>query len=526
MQVDKNEFFREVTLRITSSLDIDESLERLYRYLKDFIPMDGIMLHYVEQDGLMYNVSLAGNPLEEEERIFGKKDMPILQIPPKFIQEFRELAMERGMMIEDVILHNQPGPKYFNDFIRMNVPIIKEMPSTMNLELVIQGEEVGRLSVSKYGKNVYTREHARLLQIAKEPVAIALSNARRYRELLRIRDILADDNRAMQRELERISGNQVVGADFGLRQVMEMVRQVAPLNNPVLLLGETGTGKEVIANAIHTASSAREKRIVRVQCGAIPDTLLDSELFGHEKGAFTGALATKRGRFERADGGTIFLDEIGELTLDAQVKLLRVLQEHEIERLGGQEVIKVDVRVIAATNRDLEERVRAGAFREDLYYRLNVFPIHLPPLRERKEDIPALTLHFMERKSREMGLMKTPFLGESALARLKEYDWPGNVRELQNVVERAIITNRDGTLTFDNLVVAPRRTVVDRNLSDTLMFPTLDEAMAEYIRQAMKISEGKVEGPGGAAERLGLNPSTLRARMRKLKIPFGRLRPE
>ena len=229
----------------------------------------------------------------------------------------------------------------------------------------------------------------------------------------------------MRQELERISGNQVIGAEFGLRQTMEMVRQVAPLNNPILLLGETGTGKEVIANAIHLASPRRDKPMIRVQCGAIPDTLLDSELFGHEKGAFTGAIGLKRGRFERADGGTIFLDEIGELTMDAQVKLLRVLQEHEFERLGGTKTLQADVRVITATNRNLERMVREGRFREDLWYRLNVFPIVLPSLRERREDISSLTTYFINRKAREIGLPETPQLGPGALAELEAYKLAG-----------------------------------------------------------------------------------------------------
>jgi len=225
---------------------------------------------------------------------------------------------------------------------------------------------------------------------------MAMSNARRYQETVRLKNLLAEDNRALFRELEEVSGTRVVGAEFGLRQVMEMVRLVAQSNSPALLLGETGSGKEVIANAIHLTSSRRNGPMIRVQCGAIPETLLDSELFGHEKGSFTGAIARKRGRFERADKGTIFLDEIAELTPEAQVKLLRVLQEKEFERVGGAETIAADVRVIAATHRNLEERVREGRFREDLWFRLNVFPIHIPPLRQRREDIPSLVQYFVE----------------------------------------------------------------------------------------------------------------------------------
>ena len=245
------------------------------------------------------------------------------------------------------------------------------------------------------------------MSLLNEPFAIAFSNTLKHQEVLRLKDLLADDNRYLHRELLHLSGEEIVGADFGLKRVIEMVRQVAPLNSPVLLLGETGVGKDVIANAIHYSSPRKDGPLVKVNCGAIPETLLDSELFGHEKGAFTGAISQKRGRFERANQGTIFLDEIGELPSPAQVRMLRVLQYKEIERVGGTNPIPVDIRLIAATNRNLEEMVKTKQFREDLWFRLNVFPIHIPPLRERKEDIPALVRHFVKRKSRELKLAYT-----------------------------------------------------------------------------------------------------------------------
>jgi transcriptional regulator with GAF, ATPase, and Fis domain len=294
---------------------------------------------------------------------------------------------------------------------------------------------------------------------------------------------------------------------------------VAPQNSPVLLLGETGTGKEVIANAIHVTSPRQSGPLVRVQCGAIPESLLASELFGHEPGAFTSAVGVRRGRFERAHGGTIFLDEIGELTLDAQVKLLRVLQDREIERLGGSQPIQVDVRVIAATHRDLPAMVREGRFREDLFFRLDVVPIRLPPLRERKEDIPALAHHFVARIARETGLASQPILAPGSLERLASYGWPGNVRELENVVERELILSRGEPLTFASLPQArpnaPERAPVEAPLP-------LDEAMGAHILEVLERCGGRVQGPGGAAEILRVNPSTLRARMRRLGIPFGR----
>jgi transcriptional regulator with GAF, ATPase, and Fis domain len=289
-----------------------------------------------------------------------------------------------------------------------------------------------------------------------------------------------------------------------------------------LLLGETGVGKDVIANAIHYSSPRKDGPFVKVNCGAIPETLLDSELFGHEKGAFTGALSQKRGRFERSDRGTLFLDEIGELPPQAQVRMLRVLQYKEIERVGGTSPLSIDIRLITATNRKLEEMVKAKQFREDLWFRLNIFPIHIPPLRERTADIPALVHHFMQRKSRELRLPEPPPLARGAIDRLVAYPWPGNVREMENVIERALIVSKGAPLTFDDLArEKPSETSLPP--SGTQDAPLkLDEAMSRHILRVLEMTKGKVHGKGGAAEVLGINPSTLRNRMNQLRIPYGR----
>ncbi|MFQ5792189.1 MAG: sigma-54 interaction domain-containing protein [Acidobacteriota bacterium] len=349
-----------------------------------------------------------------------------------------------------------------------------------------------------------------------------MSNALEHREVLRLKDMLADDNRYLQRELWRLSGEDIVGAQFGLREVMELVRQVASLDSPVLLLGETGVGKDVIANAIHYSSPRKSGPLIRVNCGAIPETLLDSELFGHEKGAFTGALAQRRGRFERADKGSIFLDEIGELPPQAQVRLLRVLQSREIERIGGSRPITVDIRVIAATHRKLQSMVKANEFREDLWFRLNVFPIEIPPLRERESDIPALVQHFIDLKTKQLKLPTRPQLAPGAIDRLMDYDWPGNVRELENVVERTLILSKGNELTFEHvhLVQAePETATMPREPRGSY---NLDEIISKHIRGVLKMTKGRVHGPGGAAGLLGVNASTLRHRMNKLGIAYGR----
>jgi transcriptional regulator with GAF, ATPase, and Fis domain len=299
------------------------------------------------------------------------------------------------------------------------------------------------------------------------------------------------------------------------------VQQVATLDSPVLLLGETGVGKDVIANAIHYSSSRSDGPFVSVNCGAIPETLIDSELFGHEKGAFTGALAQKRGRFERANKGTIFLDEIGELPLQAQVRLLKVLQSKEIERVGGVKTIPLDIRIIAATNRNMEEMVKLHQFREDLWFRINVFPIWIPPLRERSSDIPALLQHFISLKARELKLPDIPTLSPGAIDPLMEYHWPGNVRELENVIERAMILNPTGPLTFEHLNPEQKKKTLElhRQSEET---DNLDAEISRHIRRVLSKTKGKVNGPDGAAAFLGINPSTLRNRMKKLGIDYGR----
>ena len=518
--IDENQFFREVTLRISSHLEIEQALAKTFDYLKQFIPTDNItLLYYDPERAAAYTMA----SFSEHEGAVGFDDRePLFRMDEKTIERLRRegASVDREHVVR---IFNQPrSDPIYRAYAQFFSHLGLSSFSYLMMRLDIQADYQGVLLISAEGHGVYTQDHARMIRTVEEPFAIAMSNARRYREITRLRDQLAEDNKAMHREMEHLSGNQVVGADFGLRQVMELVRQVAPMNAPVLLQGETGTGKEVIANAIHMASPRGEGPLIRVQCGAIPDTLLDSELFGHEKGAFTGAVQTKRGRFERANGGSIFFDEIGELTLDAQVKLLRVLQDHTFERLGGAQTITADVRVIVATNRNLQEMVQEKRFREDLWFRLNVFPVHLPPLRQRKEDIPALVQWSIDRKTREMGLPAHPTLALEAMDQLFAYDWPGNVRELQNVIERAIILSQGRPLEFPHLGFKQMAEIPAEVTGDGDSFPPLDKAVSDHIRKALSLTGGRVQGNGGAAQLLGINASTLRARMRKLGIPFGR----
>lgn len=281
---------------------------------------------------------------------------------------------------------------------------------------------LGVASLTVEERNAYSEEHRQLFSMLHDPFALALSNNIKHREIILLKNTIEAEKKALQKELYDFRSDKIIGENSGLKGVMEIARLVAEHNSPVLLMGETGVGKEMIVNFIHQHSSRRGGPLIKVNCGAIPDTLVDTELFGHEKGAFTGADRRKMGRFERADGGTIFLDEIGELPLPAQVRMLRVLQHKIIEPVGGTESIPVNIRIIAATNRNLEEMVASGQFREDLWFRLNVFPVRIPPLRSRKMDIPALVDHFIEKKSNELNLYQKPLLSPGAMGILTVYD--------------------------------------------------------------------------------------------------------
>jgi formate hydrogenlyase transcriptional activator len=334
---------------------------------------------------------------------------------------------------------------------------------------------------------------------------------------------LREENLALREEIDRSSMyEEIVGSSEALRRVLAQVGKVAPSDSTVLILGETGTGKELIAGAIHKRSRRSKRPFIRVNCAAIPPSLIASELFGHEKGAFTGALQRRLGRFESADGGTIFLDEIGDLPPETQVALLRVLQEREIERIGSNQPVGVDVRVIAATNRDLEAAVAAGTFRQDLFYRLNVFPIRVPALRERCDDIPLLVEYFVERYARKAG-KRFRHIKKKTLALFQAYDWPGNIRELQNVVERAVILCDEETFAVDETWLKPRS---DQPFGQArLRTGILAEAEKEFsglekkvIETALAECQGRVAGPRGAAAKLGIPPQTLDSKIASLGI--------
>jgi transcriptional regulator with GAF, ATPase, and Fis domain len=509
MSVDENDFFRRATIQICSSLDIEIAMWRCIQFLKDFMPADEMYLHLYES-GLGAFRTIAGATAAE-----GRKMDRITPLP-------KDVRPGLGKDLRSMYIINQPESDPGFQFMLQYYG--RPDTSALIRLLEVEGKKLGVLVLLAEGKNRFSEEHARLFSFLNEPFAIVLSNTLKHQEILRLKDLLADDNRYLHRELLRLSGDEIVGTDFGLKGVMAMVQQVASLSSPVLLLGETGVGKDIVANAIHYSSPRKDGPFIKVNCGAIPETLLDSELFGHEKGAFTGAISQRRGRFERANGGTLFLDEIGELPPQAQVRMLRVLQYKEIERVGGTNPISVDIRLIAATNRDLVEMVKAKQFREDLWFRLNVFPIRIPPLRERKEDIAALVHYFVKRKSRELKLPVPPPLAHGLIDRLMAYRWPGNVRELENVIERALILSKGQPLTFGDLAGGKPEdaSLIHIEAKDAPL--KLDEVTSQHIRRVLEMTKGKVHGKRGAAEVLGINPSTLRNRMNQLGIPYGRRR--
>ncbi len=504
----ENELFREATLRICGNLEIDEALRELRLFLREVMPVSNIYLQHYDHDfHAMRTIAYAGKSG------YGKLDL---------LTPLSETAREKAANApdhQDAFLITDP----------LSFPVSREMTAFHDIQsssIIVMAlrtgtTTLGYLVLTSEGKDVFNGHHRSFVELLKKPLVISMSNALKHREVVKLNDLLADDNRYLHGELRRLSGDEMIGARFGLRETTQMIRQVAALDSPVLLMGETGTGKDVIANAIHYSSERSEGPFVSVNCGGIPDTLIDSELFGHEKGAFTGALSQKRGRFERAKDGTIFLDEIGELPPRAQTRLLRVLQNKEIERIGGAETISLNIRVIAATNRNLEEMVKHGKFREDLWFRLNVFPIHVPPLRQRTVDIPALIQHFINLKAKELKLASIPSIAPGAIEAAMGYHWPGNVRELQNIIERALILNPQGPIAFENLGAAPP-SPFERTDIPLMKSYNLDQTIAHHISSVLQITNGKINGANGAANLLGVNPSTLRNRMKKLGINYGR----
>ena len=442
-------------------------------------------IFWLDHEGRIHRVNEAACQLSgySQDELVGMKayDLYREQDDRNWHETWQKLRDERVLMFEDYL------------FTKDGRGIAVE--TSMNF-FEFEGEEYACGFVRDITERKYTAE--------------ALENA--LAEVMSLKNRLQRENLYLRQEF-KFSHNfeEIVSQDEGFIEILSEVEQVASTEATVLILGETGTGKELIARAIHNISSRRERPLVKLNCATLPDSLIESELFGYEKGAFTGAIARKMGRFELANGTTIFLDEIGELPMESQVKLLRVLQEGEFERLGGSNTIKVDVRVIAATNRDLMKAMAEGRFREDLYYRLNIFPIHIPPLRERKGDIPLLVRYFVKKYSVKVG-KQVQKVSQEVMDSLQNYNWPGNVRELENIIERAVIISRGKRLEVGNWL--PRRDVP----AEMLGVASLEEVEKAHILSVLESTRWRVSGEKGAAKILGVNPQTLFSKMRKMGI--------
>ena len=416
--------------------------------------------------------------------------------------------------------------------------LLTEHKTVCNIPLVSRGRALGLLKTGRTAQRPYSADEIQFLTHVAGPIAIAIENALAYEEITRLKDKLAEEKLYLEEEFRSEMGfEQIIGKSPALKHVLQMVETVAPSDSTVLLLGETGTGKELIARAIHERSRRRERTFVKLNCAAIPTGLLESELFGHEKGAFTGAITQKVGRMELADQGTLFLDEVGDIPPEIQPKLLRVLQEREFERLGSTHTRRVNVRLVAATNRDLERMVADREFRNDLYYRLNVFPIRIPPLRERKEDIPLLVSYFVQKCAKQMQ-KRIDAIPTSVMKGLTSWDWPGNIRELENFVERAVILTRGRSLDaplselrksqFNGPVLGtPQKSEDDiaRIVRDTIASLNGKSSQSEHskkqhdeIANVLTECKGQVGGAEGAAARIGISRTTLISRMKRLGI--------
>lgn len=489
-----------ITNAVLSRLDMDELVGEIAKEIHRYFDIDAISIvlrssrkgklniystHYLNERAPLHEQSEVDEAGTLSERVFKSKEMLLLNLHERdrLAPYERRLFETWGNQIQTLCL----------------------------LPLMSGDNLLGVLKLAQCEEKVFTTANLQLLRQIAERVAIAVDNALAYQEIQRLKERLVDENLALTEQLNNVESEfgEIIGRSEAMFSVLKQVEMVAQSNSTVLILGETGTGKELIARAIHNLSGRNTRRMVKMNCAAMPAGLLESDLFGHERGAFTGASAQRIGRFELADKSSLFLDEVGDMPLELQPKLLRVLQEQEFERLGSNKLIQTDVRLIAATNRDLKQMVQDREFRSDLYYRLNVFPIHIPPLRERPEDIPLLVKAFTFKIARRLGRNIDSIPAET-LRILSGMEWPGNVRELENVIERAVLLTRGSVLqlSLPELAVASTPMAVAQD----------GEEESQLILRVLRETNGVIAGPKGAAQRLGLKRTTLLSRMKRLGI--------
>jgi formate hydrogenlyase transcriptional activator len=509
---DRMRLLLEVNNAVVSHLDLDELFTAVSACLRKVIPHDSSGLVLCDQETRRYRVHVLHFATNESFIEEGQIESDgCLKSPATIAVTTRKPAVFAEKELK-ALAAESPCAQYF---LAEGVKVFCSIP------LLSHERTLGALTVARYGEDMFSPQDIELLSEVAKQVAIAVENAQAYRELTELKDKLAKEKVYLEEEVRtEYSFAEIVGHSDTLKRTLKAVETVAPTDSVVLILGETGTGKELIARAIHNLSARRERTLVKLNCAAIPSGLLESELFGHEKGAFTGAVERRTGRFEVAHKGTLFLDEVGDIPLELQPKLLRVLQEQEFERLGSSRTVRTDVRVIAATNRDLAQMVADNQFRADLYYRLNVFPVRIPPLRERPEDIPLLVAYFVQHHARRLN-KRIESIPTEAMNALQRHTWAGNVRELENFIERAVIITRGSHL---QIPLAELEAEAAANGGGKMALParlvSMEEMERSHIEEVLRHTGGQIGGSGGAAEILGLPVSTLRSRMKKLGIRF------
>jgi formate hydrogenlyase transcriptional activator len=520
-QNERLELLLNLTSKITSSLDLREVLRAIAANIREVIHADAVTVSLPDATSERFRVFATDFPhgkgvIKEE-----------LLVTPSV--EAKKALDTLKPVVFDVRERDEHAPEPYD------VAAAEGVKPACLIPLVNHGRALGILSILRTTETPFTAEDVDFLSRASGPIAIAIENALAYREISELKDKLAQEKIYLEEEFRSEMGfEQIIGNSAELKYVLQLVDIVAPSDSTVLLLGETGTGKELIARAIHDRSRRKERTLVKLNCAAIPTGLLESELFGHEKGAFTGAIGPKIGRLELADQGTLFLDEVGDIPIEIQPKLLRALQEREFERLGSTHTRKVNVRLVAATNRDLDQMVANREFRSDLYYRLNVFPIRIPPLRDRKEDIPQLVGYFVQKFAKEMQ-KRIEVVPTVVMKGLTGWDWPGNIRELENFIERAVLLTRGKSLEAPvaelrrtNAASSPHAEVheftqvaeeaANSRSNKTSVADEYTRKQRDQIVQALTACKGRVGGADGVAARLGMNRTTLLSRMKKLGI--------
>ena len=499
---DRSQLLLEVNTAVVATLDLRELLATAAAALRRLTQHQFIGLFLYDQENERFQIHALdfaeGKGLVREGTWMPVEDAPGVMA----LRARRPVATTRRQVAE----------QFDNEYVRRMLD--EGMKSGCGFPLIAHGRVLGVLGVVSTTEERFPPEDIELLKPVADQLAIAVENALAFQRIVELANKLTEEKLYLEDEI-RNNFEHIIGESPALKRVLKQVETVATADSTVLIIGETGTGKELIARAIHDLSLRRERTLVKINCAAIPTGLLESELFGHEKGAFTGAMMQRIGRFELAHRGTLFLDEIGEIPLELQPKLLRVLQEQEFERLGSSRTLRTDVRLVAATNADLAKLVGQKQFRSDLYYRLNVFPITLPPLRERGDDIVLLANHFVQ-KFRLRFKKKIDSISQRSLDRLREYAWPGNIRELENFIERAVLLSHGDTLTFDSPF--NQNGEGDSRSYSVESLRTMDEMERDYISEVLRRTKGMIAGKGGAAEILGLPPSTLRSRMKRLRV--------